>query len=164
MVWAQARELSGSALDWAAAQSLGYVDVQVTGFDEPGEAEECFFRPAKLDARGREVCGSGMRWNPSGNWAQCGDIVQHLVAQGCAVSSDPQETDPQYKFCVAPPLRARSPHHYYGATLPEAGLRCLAAVRLGVWIAVPQALLPINQKQAVGDKPAASASREREHG
>lgn len=162
MIWAQARELAGSALDWAAAQAMGYTDVQVTDFDEPSFAEQCFFRPAKLDSQGRQVCGSGMPWSPTESWSQSGVVVESLVAQGYTLGSDPQEIDSQYKFSIAAPWHAKRGQSYYGETLRVAALRCLVSVRVGEWIAIPTCLL--RHKQAMGEVPTASAPRGREHG
>jgi hypothetical protein len=47
-------EAGNAALNWAAAIALGWVDVQITAYDDPDSEEELFFRPAKVIG-GREV-------------------------------------------------------------------------------------------------------------
>lgn len=75
MVKINTREADGGALNWAVAISLGYTDVQITGFQDVNEPDHCFFRPGKIAPNGREICGGGIPWDPVNNWAQGGPIL-----------------------------------------------------------------------------------------
>jgi len=67
-------ELTRSALNWAVAMAAGYTDVKITAYEDPDNPDECFFRPGKV-VDGIEICGSGLRWEPSTDWAQGGPII-----------------------------------------------------------------------------------------
>jgi hypothetical protein len=151
--------LIDDALDWAAAAALGWTDVQITAYED-GTPEECFFRPSKI-VDGVEVCGSGLRWKPSTNWAQGGPISEQ---EGIAVRKQ-AKSGIWYAIAMKDlgdgqraswneltyiggqrygilsyevhPRRQR----FEGPTELVAKLRCLVASRLGEEVDVPDELL-----------------------
>jgi len=151
--------LIDNALDWAAVAALGWSDVQITAFED-GTPEECFFRPTKI-VNGVEVCGSGLRWKPSTNWAQGGPISEQegIAARKHAKSGiwyamamkdigDDQRANWNESTYIGGqrygtlsyqvhPRRQR----FEGPTELVAKLRCFVASRLGEEVDVPDVLL-----------------------
>jgi hypothetical protein len=120
--------LEASALDWAVAQAAGYRDVLVTDFDDAGQPEECFFRPAKLDPSGAEICGSGETWSPSSRWDQGGPIIEREeIDVACCGAAGWSATG----------FRTTR----FGASPLVAAMRCFVASRLGAEIEVPDQLV-----------------------
>jgi hypothetical protein len=146
-------------LDWAAAAALGWTDVQITAYDD-GTPEECFFRPAKV-VDGVEVCGGGVRWKPSSEWAQGGPLCErdgiaarkHVASglwyamalrdlgdsQRAAWSEFTYRGGERYgdQSYEVRPRRQR----FVGPTELVAKVRCLVASRLGEEVDVPDELL-----------------------
>ena len=99
-------ELSGSALDWAVARAEGYDGVA-------------------LEQR------TGDWYNPSGDWAQGGPIIEREGISLTQFSNHPQWTakHPYSIFC------------YDGHTLLIAAMRCYVASKLGDVVEVPDELI-----------------------
>ena len=147
-------EAGNAALNWAAAIAMGWHDVQITGYDDPDSEEEVFFRPAKV-VGGRQVSGSGVRWNPTNNLEQGSAILfEHRIS--IHFCTDLRERNRQYVHAEC----GTNSHHGYsdGHDKPlVAGIRCLVKSKLGEVIEVPLQLVNKAEYQ-LGNHPRASES------
>jgi hypothetical protein len=118
--------LTRAALNWAVAMAAGYTDVQISAYEDQDTPDECFFRPGKV-VDGIEICGSGLRWEPSTNWAHGGPILgKHwkaisAVAIAWCLNNVAMQTDDE--------------------PLLEFWMRCFVASVMGEEVDVPEELL-----------------------
>ena len=131
-------DAGNTVLNWAAAIALGWHDVKITAYDDPDSEEEVFFRPAKV-VGGREVSGSGDRWNPTGNLEQGSAIIfQHRIS--IHFCTDLRERNRRYVHAECDTHL----HHGYsdGHDQPlVAGIRCFVKSKLGQELFVPLQLV-----------------------
>ncbi len=125
-------EATNHQLDWLVAIALGWADVKITAYEEPGSPEEAFFRPGKV-VDGVEVCGSGLRWKPTSDWAQGGPIFSALGISAIRQVEEPSRWVSEYSQGCARTDHARQ----WGATELIAKARCLIVSRLGDMVEVP---------------------------
>lgn len=129
--------LIGPALDWAVAVAQGYTSVQITDYQDAGTPDHPFFSPGIVDVDGREICGSGMPWEPSTNWAQGGPIIDQERYSFATLGTGPIDpaTGLEPVVCIgSDPLASEGPTHLIAA------MRCLVRNCLGDEVDVPDAL------------------------
>ena len=145
-------DLIGLELNFAVALALGYTDVQLTGYAIEGEEEECFFRPAKIDVYGNEVCGSGGRWSPSTKWNQGGPIT---IAQNInTLRNAYQEKGREWCAHTGPIIAVMDPEPMYqysvknlvfGPTPLVAAMRCIVVQKFGQTIDIEKLMFEYTQ-------------------
>jgi hypothetical protein len=109
-------ELTGAALDWAAAKCEG-----------PNSVASCYYdgdTPLWLDEAPEP------EWKPSTDWAQGGPIIE----RGLIVISP----DPQHGWRARPYMDLTE---FYGPTPLVAAMRCYVVSKLGDKVDVPEGLL-----------------------
>lgn len=127
MVSMRAKELFGTALDWAVAKAEGYID-------DP----ESWLYGASL----KEVEASTFR--PRENWSVGGPLIEREKIQLTPLNQD----NPKYGWAAAYKDRGEwgddlySVHRQRGITPLVAAMRCFVAAKLGDTVQVPQGLLP----------------------
>lgn len=139
MAYVKTDTLIGPALDWAVAKVQGYDDVQVTDYQDADTPDHPFFSPTKLDEDGREICGGGMPWEPSTNWAQGGAIIDQERYSFATMGTGPFDPatglEPVVCVGIADFKAGQGPTHLIAA------MRCLVRNCLGDEVDVPDALV-----------------------
>lgn len=91
-----ARTATATQLNYLVAIAMGWMDVQISAFEDMSVPDHCFFRPSK-EYKGQVICGSGLEWEPTTNPAQ----MYPLVLEFGIGTWEPPEAEPG-KWCAAP--------------------------------------------------------------
>lgn len=126
-------DLTGSALDWAVAMAMGWIEIQITEYEQEGMLEEVFFRPAKYFGE-HHICGSGERFKPSTDWDQGGMIIDSI--DGLLMK---RWVDAKSK-CQAHIDDMNGSAVGFGPTVLVAVMRCFVSHKLGETVNVPEGL------------------------
>lgn len=132
-------EADGEALNWLVAQALGYTQMAVTDYGD-GE-EECFFEYPLRNDQDEVIIARGTRWKPESKWESGGALIDaHDI---WFEKSNFPEHGAVFAYIGEPGIDVRPKNTYsFGPTRLVAGMRCLAASRLGDRAEVPDALAP----------------------
>ena len=125
-------ELTGAALDWAAAKCEGGANLRFDGV-------ACWwFTLNGVDRVLSNGWSNKQNFNPSTDWAQGGPIIDREII---SVSHDTTCTTVEWAAWTPAPIRDEAEAFGYGPTPLIAAMRCYVASKLGDTVDIPEELL-----------------------